>query len=178
MNLYLCGFQGVGKTFFGKMLQEIVQAPFHDADEQFLELEGGNLTTIRDLYTTLGKERFRKKEEKIIQEIVKKGRSIVALGGGSFASPLTQTLVAKTGMLVYLMIAKERLVQKLEIQIAEGHCPAYLDAHDPFLSFEKLYSERHALFSKYAHIIIDIEQNANSEVLDILKNIWEQKNGQ
>ena len=173
MNLYLCGFQGVGKTYFGKKLAEEIKAPFFDVDEHFLELEGGNLTTVRDLYTTLGKEHFRNKEEKIVQEILKKGPAIVALGGGTLVSKPTQRLVTTTGTLVYLMLPKERLRQKLDICIAERNIPAYLDAKDPIAAFEKNYDERNALFSSLAMKVINIEEYTNTEVLAILKELWE-----
>jgi len=174
MNLYLCGFQGVGKTYFGKKIAKETAAPFYDVDEQFLELDGGNHTTIRDLYTTLGKEHFRKKEEKVVCEIVKKGASVVALGGGSLESSMTQRLVGATGTLVYLMLSKERLLAILETNIEQKSLPAYIDPADPIRSFDEYYEKRHALFSSLSRQTIDLEQCSNSEVVAKLQEIWQQ----
>ena len=173
MNLYICGFQGVGKTYFGKQLAYELSVSFYDVDEQFLELDGGNHTTIRDLYTTLGKEHFRKKEEKVIDEIVKKGASIVALGGGSLESSMTQRLVTATGLAIYLQLSKERLLSMLESNIEHRNIPAYLDVVDPLASFEKQYVKRHALFSVLSTHVIDVEHTSNSDVIEKLKGYWQ-----
>ncbi len=174
MNMYLCGFQGVGKTFFGQLLAKEIHIPFFDVDAHFLELDGGNHTSVRDLYTTLGKEGYRKKEEKIIASIIKKGEAIVALGGGSLLSSMTQRLVAATGKVIYLAVSKEALLLALKQRIANKDIPAYLDGENPIESFEALYEQRDAIFTSCAYAAVHLEKSTNPEVVMQLKTLWQE----
>ena len=81
MKIYLIGFMGSGKTYWGKKLSEKLQLPFFDSDEQIVNSEG---KSINDIFEQSGEEYFRLKEKGILHIITESHSSFVmACGGGT-----------------------------------------------------------------------------------------------
>lgn len=143
MNLYLCGFQGAGKTHFGRILSKALQMPFYDVDQELIQQF--NSSTIKALYQDMGKETFRKEEEHVVEKLTQKKEAVIALGGGSLESESSQTHIAASGTLFYLYRSLEETRPKI--------MPAYIE--EPF---ELFFERRHAIFSKLAHHIVEMKQ--------------------
>ena len=141
MNIYLCGFQGVGKTHHGKRLARTLFMPFHDVDEEILLLHPA--PSIRALHQQIGEHEFRKIEEKIVETLSRKQNCLIALGGGSLESKASQDHVLKTGKLYYLYKPLE--------QVRPKSIPHYIQ--EPFETF---FTRRHTIFSTLAHHTIQV----------------------
>ena len=77
MMIFLIGFMGSGKTWFGKKLAATRNLPFFDLDDEIEKKFGVNITQIFQKY---GEEYFRKVESEILLGWDKEG--IIATGGG------------------------------------------------------------------------------------------------
>jgi shikimate kinase len=154
VNLILCCFQGVGKTYQGKKLAEKLQRPFFDVDEVLLQGYSGS---IKDLYKELGEDYFRDLEQAAVKNICQNNQCVIALGGGSLEREKNQHIVKESGILVYLYKSFE------DLQITIGDIqPSYLNGR----SFEELFANRHAVFSRLADITVPVCENV-WEVMDL-----------
>ena len=82
-NLILLGMMGVGKTTIGRLLAKKLNLDFYDID-QIIEKE--NNMKISDIFKKKGETFFRKQEESITINCLKKNHSIISLGGGAFVN--------------------------------------------------------------------------------------------
>ena len=80
-NLILLGMMGVGKTTIGRLLAKKLNLDFYDID-QIIEKE--NNMKISDIFKKKGEIFFRKQEESITINCLKKNHSVISLGGGAF----------------------------------------------------------------------------------------------
>ena len=82
-NLILLGMMGVGKTTIGRLLAKKLNLDFYDID-QIIEKE--NNMKISDIFKKKGEIFFRKQEESITINCLKKNHSVISLGGGAFVN--------------------------------------------------------------------------------------------
>ena len=82
-NLILLGMMGVGKTTIGRLLAKKLNLDFYDID-QIIEKE--NNMKISDIFKKKGEIFFRKQEESITINYLKKNHSVISLGGGAFVN--------------------------------------------------------------------------------------------
>ena len=81
MKIFLIGFMGSGKTYWGRELSQKLGIPFFDLDEQVAEHAG---KPIPEIFEQEGEEQFRMQEKDILHIITESHDSFVmACGGGS-----------------------------------------------------------------------------------------------
>lgn len=91
--------------------------------------------------------------------------SIVAVGGGAVLEADNLQVLQCVGRLIYLLISKEGLRQRLYLQDQ----PAFFDASCFDEAFEKMYRLRLPLYEAiYAHKI-DVEVGTEEQILNRLK---------
>tara|TARA_B100001029_G_scaffold139361_1_gene118637 strand:+ start:234 stop:770 length:537 start_codon:yes stop_codon:yes gene_type:complete len=99
-NIVLVGHMGSGKTSIGKNLCKKINYKFIDTDQK---IEEESKMTISDFFLKKDEDEFRKFEEKIIKKIlINNKNSVIALGGGSFESIKTRSLVIKDNFSIWL----------------------------------------------------------------------------
>ncbi len=77
MKIFLIGFMGAGKTYYGKKLSSQKKLPFYDIDD---EIEKKLNLSIPKIFQKYGEAHFRKIESEILLSWNKNG--IIATGGG------------------------------------------------------------------------------------------------
>ena len=81
MKIFLIGFMGSGKTYWGKKLSEKLSLPFFDLDEQ---VEAQEEKPINEIFAEKGEEYFRQLEKETLHIITESHESlIIATGGGT-----------------------------------------------------------------------------------------------
>ena len=80
-NLVLLGMMGSGKSSIGILVSKKLDLPFLDVDSLIVENPG---LSIAEIFEKKGEDYFRNLEEKITLKYLKKIKSVVSLGGGSF----------------------------------------------------------------------------------------------
>ncbi len=147
LKLLLAGFQGVGKTTAGRLVAEKLDLPFFDTDEL---LSARYKKSIRQIHEELAEEQFREEEAKVLEELKKQEKVVIALGGGTLSTYRAQEVASGLGSLVYLYSSPEKLVERLQ--------PAsFLDKNDLEGSFKKIFEHRHPLFCKVCTYRIDVD---------------------
>ena len=81
MKIFLIGFMGSGKTYWGKRLSEKMDIPFFDLDEKIVEHEEKPITQI---FAEDGEEYFRLLEKDVLHLLTESHETFVmACGGGT-----------------------------------------------------------------------------------------------
>ena len=91
-NLVFIGMMGSGKTTLGKIVSKKLNMKFIDIDH---EIESKENMKISDLFKKKGEVFFRKLEERISLQNLKKNNSVISLGGGAFINKKVQKEVLK-----------------------------------------------------------------------------------
>ena len=80
-NIVFLGMMGSGKTSIGKLVSKKLKVNFFDVDHI---IENKTKTTISKIFSTKGENFFRKLEEKVTLNILKRKDGVISLGGGAF----------------------------------------------------------------------------------------------
>lgn len=81
MKIFLIGFMGSGKTYWGRLLSQKLGLPFFDLDEQVAAHAG---KSIPEIFASEGEEHFRLLEKEVLYILTESHDSFVmACGGGS-----------------------------------------------------------------------------------------------
>jgi shikimate kinase len=111
MKIYLIGFMGSGKTYWGKLLSQKLNLPFFDLDEQVVTHEGKDITQI---FADSGEEYFRQKEKETLHIISESHDSFVmACGGGAPCYYNNIDYLNKNGTTVWINAPLDTLFTRL-----------------------------------------------------------------
>ena len=83
-NIFLIGPMGAGKSTIGRALAKDLKLDFFDSDEVIEQKSGADISWIFDIE---GEEGFRRREQKIIDELTQKTNIVLATGGGVVMTP-------------------------------------------------------------------------------------------
>ena len=139
-NLVFLGMMGSGKTTIGKIVSKKLNKKFIDIDHQ-IELEEN--MTISDIFQKKGELFFRKIEEKISLQNLKKSNSIISLGGGAFINKKIQKEVLKNHVSIWLKWDNYNLIKRIKNSQKR---PIAIKLDD--FGLDKLINERSKIYSK------------------------------
>ena len=108
-NIVLIGMPGAGKSTLGVVLAKILNKRFVDAD-LIIQQETGE--TLQHIIDTQGTDRFIKIENDVLCGIETKN-TIIATGGSAIYSDEAMRHLRDIGVIVYLKISYESLVERL-----------------------------------------------------------------
>ena len=110
-NLVLTGMMGVGKSTIGRSLASKLSYKFLDIDELIEKKEGSSINLI---FKKKGENYFRKIENEITLENLKKKNSIIALGGGAFMNRNIRRETKKNSLSFWLDLSTDEIVKRLK----------------------------------------------------------------
>lgn len=143
--LVICGHKGVGKTYLGHALANILRWKFVDTDKEIeSEYQSKNSLKLscREIYSKHGEAFFRLLEQKVISQISSRTEVIISIGGGSLLSEINYNYLKQFPLLI---LKKEKEILKHE---ARKNPSAYLSTEAFDLSFETSYRLREEVFQK------------------------------
>ena len=110
-NLVLTGMMGVGKSTVGKNLAQKLSYNFVDIDRTIESREG---CTINLIFKNKSESYFRKLENEISLEKLKKKNSVISLGGGAFLNKSIRREVKNTSVSFWLDVNVVELIKRLK----------------------------------------------------------------
>ncbi len=160
-NIILIGMMGAGKSTIGVELHKALpNFKIVDIDE---EIEKKENKKISDIFKDFGEHYFRELETKLIEDICKYDKQIIATGGGIFEKDLNQKILKDNGQVFYLKASPETLYARIKNQ-----------THRPLLkqgfgieNIKTILEQREHNYAK-AHTIIDTE---NKPIYNIVEEI-------
>ena len=110
-HIFLVGPMGVGKTSVGRQLAGLLHRPFVDVDAEIESRCGADIQWIFDMEGEAG---FRKRETKVLGDIVTNSvSSVIATGGGVVMTAENRKILQSSGQVIYLSVSKGQLYERL-----------------------------------------------------------------
>ncbi len=110
-NLILLGMMGVGKTKIGKFIAKKLNRKFYDIDNI---IEKKNNMKIFDIFKLKGESFFRREEELVALEYLKKDNCIISLGGGTFLNEKVRNMILLNSVSFWIVIKNETIKNRLK----------------------------------------------------------------
>jgi len=102
---------GVGKTTLGKIVAKKLNLKFVDTD---LNIEKKWSMKIWEIFENRGENFFRIEEEKEVLECLKKSKTVLALGGGTFMNKNIRNLILKNSLSFWLDLNLKTITQRVK----------------------------------------------------------------
>ena len=152
MKIFLIGFMGSGKTFWGTRLSLKLNIPFFDLDAKITESSG---MSINEIFAKEGEEFFRQAEKNILHTITETHETFVmACGGGTPCYFNNIDYMNRTGTTVWISTSIEKLFERLIKERSDRPLLKNL-TDDQVKSFIiKKFSDR-KIFYEQADVVID-----------------------
>ena len=110
-NLVLTGMMGVGKSTVGKNLAQKLSYNFVDIDKTIESREG---STINLIFKNKSESYFRKIENEISLEKLRKKNTVISLGGGAFLNKSIRREIKNTSVSFWLDVDVSELIKRLK----------------------------------------------------------------
>jgi shikimate kinase len=159
-NITIIGMPGAGKSTVGVILAKTLGMNFRDTD---IVIQQNTGRLLQEIITTDGIEAFLKIEEITILSLTC-NNSIIATGGSVVLSDRSMDHLKRSGLVIYLYIVFEEMVQRLNnittrgIVLTEGQ------------SLRDMYNKRIPLYEKYADISIDCSKEDIEDIIEKIIN--------
>jgi len=164
-NLVLLGMMGVGKTTIGKILSKKSGLKLIDIDKL---IEKKEQISISNIFQTKGEVYFRRLEETIAIEILKrKHKKIIALGGGAFINPKIRKVVINRSVSFWL----DEKLEKIEKRVFKSDRRPLLNKNNP-QKFIKLFNERKKIYN-LANFRVKYDKMTRTQIADKILSIYE-----
>ncbi len=164
MRIFLTGFMGSGKSFWGKKLASRYRLPHFDLDT---EIEQRTQQSISDIFISMGEDAFREIESNCLQDCISNHpHFVMSTGGGTPCYRQNNEWMKQSGIVVYLQTESAALYQRLQHDNKHRPLIAHL-LEDELLSYiQKTLQQRQATYET-AHHIVDTK-SANESIFDTL----------
>ena len=152
-NVFLIGMMASGKSTVGRHLAKALNLDFVDSDSVIEDRAGADIPWIFDIE---GEERFRDREERVIEELTRRRGVVVATGGGVVLREVNRHRLSERGTVVYLNAPFEALVAR-----AQGNSRRPLLAgEDARERLAQLMEQRGELYAQTADIEIRADERS------------------
>jgi shikimate kinase len=155
-NLVLIGLSGVGKSCVGRLAADILHFTFLDTDA-VIEARAGK--HIREIFEQGGEPIFRQWEGRIVQELARRKKTVVATGGGLPAGEGNLESLKSHSLVVCLWASPEKIWERVRDQT---HRPL-LNQPDQLAQIRRLLESREN-FYRQADVLVNTEFRSLREV--------------
>lgn len=162
-SIALIGYRGAGKTTVAQRLAMRLGWDWVDADVE-VELRAGK--SIAEIFSSGGEPEFRDLEAAVVDDLCRRERSVVALGGGAVLRPGNRTAIAQCGAVVWLRATVDTLVRRLARDPTTVARRPNLTNAGGRHEIVQLLAERTPIYEACATLVVDTEDKAPAEVAD------------
>jgi 3-dehydroquinate synthase len=141
---FLYGPPGTGKSSAGRLLAQALDLPFWDLDA---EIEARTRKSIPALFAKYGESGFRKREQKVLETLLRYSKGVISLGGGALLDAHNRFRVEARGKVLCLDASLEDLLQRLGTNSAERPLLAG-DTHARLEGLMAVRAEHYASFDQ------------------------------
>ena len=164
-KIILIGMMGSGKSTIAQKLAHRLGFSLFECDEIF---EKKFKIKIKDYFKQFGEENFRKEEENILKDLIKKDNFIISTGGGVVLNKNNRNLIFNDEILsIYLKSSVGAIFDRIK----NNKNRPLLNVENPKKEIEKILNQREDLY-KQAKLTIENENETIDEVVEkIIKEI-------
>ena len=164
-KIVLIGMMGSGKSAIAKKLAQKLDFSLFECDEIF---ENKFKMTIGQYFKNFGEESFRKEEENILKDLIKKENIVISSGGGIVLNKNNRDLIFSDDVLsIYLKSTPNTIFERTK----NNKKRPLLNVENPKNEIKKILDKRENLYNK-ANLTIQNENKTINEVIEeIIKEI-------
>jgi len=166
MKIFLIGFMGSGKTYWGKLWAAKSGLQFFDLDEIIEQEENKSIAAI---FEEQGELYFRQKETAILKTFLKKNDCIIATGGGTACFNNNLQWMNDNGTTVYLLATAKEIFKRVLTEQEKRPLIKDLSPEDLLLFIDNKIKEREA-FYRQAKIILPVAA-ITADTIDTIKGV-------
>jgi len=155
-NLALIGFMGAGKSGVGRVVADLMHFTFLDTDH-VIEARAGK--AISDIFAQDGEPAFREWERRIVAELTRQERTVIATGGGLPADEANLASLKTHALVVCLSASPEAIWERVR---GHSHRPL-LNEPDPLAKIRQLLAARES-FYRQADVLVNTGMRSVREV--------------
>ena len=111
-NIFLVGLMGAGKSTIGRQLARELGKQFRDSDSEIEKRTGVSIDVIFDIE---GEQGFRRRETRMLKELVEERGIVLATGGGAILASENRQLLRDNGLIIYLKASAEHLAGRVKL---------------------------------------------------------------
>ena len=167
-NIFLIGPMGAGKSTIGRQVAQMLGMEFMDSDSVIEERAGADIDWIFDVEGEAG---FRKREERIINELTQGQGVVLSTGGGSILSKDNRNVLSARGIVIYL----ETTIGKQFERTQRDKKRPLLQNDDPRKTLEELAKIRNPLYEEIADITLQTDDQAAklvaTNIIEMIDNL-------
>lgn len=172
--VFLIGLRGSGKSTVGRELAARLDLRWFDSDDE-IERETGR--SVASIFALQGEPAFREIEMRCIKKLIESigaekrtdsWSAVVSLGGGAVLPAETRSLMARSGLTIWLDGDATELVRRLQNDPAP-HRPPLTDL-EPGDEVRRLKEERFPVYSECADFRVDTTSLPTSRVVESIVN--------
>lgn len=157
MRIFLLGYMGTGKTYWGKLWAKQYGLDFYDLDHE-IEKKAG--MTIREIFEKHGEGFFREKEKETLLQFADKNDFILSTGGGTPCFFDNMQWMNANGITIYLNTPVPVLAERLSKE--KSHRPLIQHLTDKeLISFIENNINKRNKFYTQSNVILDTETIAD-----------------
>ena len=146
-TIALVGLMGAGKSAIGHRLGIRLGLNFFDAD---VEIERSAGKTISNIFDLEGEKEFRRRERRIIKDLLDRPAHVLATGGGAFIDAKTRCLIRKKALSIWLKADLKTLHRRV---VRRANRPLLLEGN-PKEILAALIDERYPIYG-LADLVIE-----------------------
>jgi shikimate kinase len=165
-KIFLIGFMGSGKSYWGKLWAAQSGLPFFDLDEVIEEAEG---KTVAAIFEQKGEAYFRQKETETLQTFLQKDNCIIACGGGTACFNNNMQWMNANGTTVYLLATAGEILKRVITEQEKRPLIKDFSAEDLLLFIENKIQERTPYY-KQAKVILPVATIASNTINTIINH--------
>ncbi|HDR1333743.1 TPA: shikimate kinase AroK [Pasteurella multocida] len=168
-NIFLIGPMGAGKSTIGRQLAQLLSMDFVDSDNEIEQRAGADISWIFDVE---GEDGFRKREERIINELTQRQGIVLSTGGGAVLSKENRNHLSARGIVIYLETTVEKQYQRTQ---RDKKRPLLQEVEDPRQVLEDLAKIRNPLYEEIADITLPTDEQSAKvmamQIVDLIDNL-------
>ena len=155
-NLAIIGFMGTGKSCVGRVVADMLHFTFLDTDH-VIEARAGK--AISDIFAQDGEPAFRQWERRIVEELTRRDRTVIATGGGLPADAANLASLKTHSLVVCLWASPEAIWERVR---GHNHRPL-LNEPDPLAKIRELLAAREPYY-RQADVLVNTGMRSVREV--------------
>ena len=166
-NIFLVGLMGAGKSTIGRQLARELGKQFRDSDSEIEQRTGVNIDVIFDIE---GEQGFRRRETRMLKELVEESGMVLATGGGAILASENRQLLRDNGLIIYLKASAEHLAGRVKLDRRRP----LLQTGDKLAKIRELMIQREPVYLQLADMVVETNNRSIPRVVrEISKMIKE-----
>lgn len=149
--IFLIGFMGSGKSYWGNIWHQQSGLPFFDLDAV---IEAQEQKTIAQIFEQHGEAYFRAAETAAVKAFANKQNCIVACGGGTPCFNNNMQWMNNNGTTVYLKATPQQIYNRVITEQDKRPIIKNIPPHELLAFIDKKLAEREMFYTQAKHILL------------------------